>query len=116
MRKIVTQWIIVLAVLVSFLGQVIAASASVPCESLADIHLSIADKETENHDDSECCDNECCDVDCPCATGACSSAVYLSNEMPRDLLHAFGGHLFSKLLSRPISFISLVFRPPIFTS
>jgi hypothetical protein len=64
--------------------------------------------------DIECCATDCCDVECVCATGNCSSLMYLNNELSTDQLATF--HELSALLlpRQTKSFISGPYRPPIY--
>ncbi len=64
--------------------------------------------------DVDCCATDCCDVECVCATGNCSSLMYLNNTVSTHQLNTF--HELSTLLltQQTKSFISAHYRPPIF--
>ena len=121
MYRINSQWIMVVVMLVAFLGQAMAYSTVLPCEA-KDEHVSDSlNNENANHDDadehvSDCCDIECCDVDCICPSAACSSIVYLSNDVRLRKIMRVTQTLVIEQDIQPDPVSALHYRPPIFTS
>lgn len=121
MPNVRSNILIVVLMLVSFFGQAMAYSVTVPCDMSADTHSSIEHATQDKHDstgvdDSDCCKTDCCDINCICAANGCSSSVYLNTEMsPRNLTMIYSA-IDRWQAKQPTSISSLLYRPPIFTS
>lgn len=136
--KISLQLVILIIVLLSLIDQSFALSSATGCDTSGnavfankqvindhdakpfDKQLSINKTSSINKSsaiDEDCCDIDCCADGCICIAGACSSLVYITNELGltyiTDINEVSYLHLHEQLDSIAIL---LRYRPPILIS
>ena len=116
--------LVLLVMLVSFVGQVMANDIFSYCESPTAASVDIQLVENVNSDDAansndntdDCCDDECCDADCICALNGCSAVTYLTVGMEYSELTLVSEFSYMQQSEQPKSISTSLYRPPIFTS
>ena len=127
MRNTLSQILVIAITLVTFVGQAMAYSTALPCDTSVETHAAVDSESVgenanpEQHEDSEhidtdCCDSECCDVDCICPSKACSPLVYLNSGNQSIPVALVAVSVFLGLSEQPESITTLRYRPPILTS
>ncbi|MFD2165688.1 hypothetical protein ACFSJY_05370 [Thalassotalea euphylliae] len=133
MHKTLSQLIVITLMLLAFLSQAFAGANPMTCapaDNTATQHLSdstnqpvksqhiITDYSLDNiyDNEAECCDVDCCERDCVCFTSGCASIVYISTTPVSTQLNV--ARSLSAIVSteHPITRITALYRPPIFTS
>jgi len=136
--------VLILAImLIAFLGQALAFNGALSCETpnVADTvfaHTSSANKTSESgepithnnqkpentalsthadtNDAADCCGVECCNADCLCSANTCSSFTYSEIDIGSSKSELLSEAVVSQQSQLPKSIVSLLYRPPIFTS
>ena len=130
MQKEVSKVIVFVVMLVTFIGQVMAASTAMPCELLPDPLSSIENTQisTKNFSNAiindrlqaenkeECCDIECCTISCLCTANGCSPFAYLNSCLGGANAVVFEEVVLLLPPEPTTSASSLLYRPPIITS
>ncbi|MGB2740257.1 MAG: hypothetical protein WBC60_06830 [Cognaticolwellia sp.] len=124
MFKAVSKMLVIAAMLVAFVGQVLAFNTSMSCETSIDSisfdfnervkHYDLNSIDTDNSED--CCGIECCDLSCTCIANACSSFVYFNTEVESTKIVALSEAFYKQHSAQPKFISALLYRPPIFTS
>ena len=103
--------------LLALLGQTVAASNSLPCDSEPGLTQIASDSDAKNDSQAEeCCDTDCCDADCVCISHACSTAMYIYPTYGETFRSLASNSLSTDRDETPNAIPSSLYRPPIFTS
>ena len=104
--------------LFAFVGQVTAFTPNVACDEESSIETTSLIEQIADHSEEaiDCCGIDCCDSDCICATNACSTASFVNTEMSSSRFITLSESTFTYQSERPNSILTLLYRPPIFTS
>ena len=116
--------LVIAVMLVAFVGQAIAFSTSMSCETSADsLYANFSEpvkqydsKPIDTDNPEDCCGIECCDVDCSCISSGCSSLVYFHTEIELTETTALSEVVCMHQSEQLKSISTLLYRPPIFTS
>ncbi|WP_105258902.1 hypothetical protein [Pseudoalteromonas sp. T1lg88] len=128
MFRLVSQVLVIAAVLIALLGQAFAYSA-MTCETAMDAHQSHAamkmvtdNTQMQHHQGMEHGDttmnsammDDCCEVQCVCPTNACTSVTLVNSSTAMADVIAVSEAVISATSAQPSAIQTSLFRPPIF--
>lgn len=121
MFKPLPQFVLILAMLLSFGLQAMASSApllSVGSDNPVHSQVTGLDEQAQqsNDNDDDCCDTQCCESDCFCPANTCASAAWLNISANTKTIAASGTAVFHYPNRSLSSLYDTLYRPPIFTS
>ena len=121
MFKPLSQFVMIIAILLSFGLQAMASSAQLMpanAEKAPHSHSANTNEQAEHSSESsdECCDTQCCESDCFCPANTCASVAWLSISANTKAIAASGAAVFHHTKRSLSSLYDTLYRPPIFTS
>lgn len=137
MFKAIARVMFIAVLLVAFIGQSLAFSTAVPCETSNDFNYLSSNNKSANHNNTNidinqasadvtnskkidtpenCCDIDCCDLSCLCITSVCSSCVFFTTEFNSLNVLVLTEKFYSKSPDQVKIITTLPYRPPIFIS
>ena len=122
MFKAVLSILVKVVMIAAFVGQAMAYSASIPCETAVEPHSSSDYRELTSDNDShadnsqDCCGIECCDIGCNCVANACTSIVFINTEIVTTNLTTLSEGIYTQQPDQLITIDTPHYRPPILIS
>ncbi|TQF70094.1 hypothetical protein [Pseudoalteromonas luteoviolacea] len=124
MLKTLTNLLIIMTMLFTFIGQAAAYHFIPVIQKDSDPHLSstqvqlqeFPELHTQSEEQDDCCEIDCCETECICPSNACIAFVYLnSNSRPANA-SAPSELVFVNHIGHPNNLSDTLYRPPIFSS
>ncbi|MDU0352695.1 hypothetical protein RS130_01095 [Paraglaciecola aquimarina] len=121
----ISRVLVVGAILIAFVGQVLAYSA-MSCEmssSSHESHMNMGQAKTHHHEGMDHGEmnkinngqtEDCCDVDCVCPANACSSTIVLNSSVDLTDIQLLSEPVAELQSKQPYSISTSLYRPPIF--
>ena len=125
MYKPLSKVLVATAMLIAFVGQLLAYTA-MSCEMSTDSHQShmnmdhssMNHHEGMNHSEMDTSNNvhseDCCNVDCVCPANSCTSTTVLNSNVDSTDIQFSGEAVIIIQSKHPSSISTSLFRPPIF--
>ncbi|MCF2859164.1 hypothetical protein L1286_16900 [Pseudoalteromonas sp. SMS1] len=124
MHKPLTNLLIVLTMLVTFIGQSAAYHLMPALEQTTNSHLAsaqiqssaVAEQPSHAVSQDDCCEVDCCESECICPSNACISFAFLHANNRQAALNMASENVSIREIGHPNTLSDALYRPPIFTA